>query len=192
MPFSARSTPVTWLAENALGVIQLITFTCVYCSFCKHLVCQLGCILVKESLPSISLSFKLLHQSSEESNRSKKDKQNKCPKPVVVCSDEEVAKSEKSKKNKMDSDAAEKEVVVASSPSGSRDGQPSEDELAKKVVAEMMGQMMQMMKNQLGQETEVKKADDGPGPSSSAGPSIPPAVEPVEGDLHPVMWLDCN
>lgn len=148
------------------------------------------CILVKESLPSISLSVKLLHQSSEDSNRSKKDKQNKCPKPVVVCSDEEVPKSEKTKKNKMDPEEAEKPVVVASSSRGSRDGEPSQDELAKKVVEEMMGRMMKMMKNQMEQETGVTKADAVVEPSPSAGPSIPPAVEPVEGDLHPVMWLD--
>ena len=90
----------------------------------------------------------------------------------------------------MDPEEAEKPVVVASSSRGSRDGEPSQDELAKKVVEEMMGRMMKMMKNQMEQETGVTKADAVVEPSPSAGPSIPPAVEPVEGDLHPVMWLD--
>ena len=92
----------------------------------------------------------------------------------------------------MDPEEAEKPVVVASSSRGSRDGEPSQDELAKKVVEEMMGRMMKMMKNQMEQETGVTKADAVVEPSPSAGPSIPPAVEPVEGDLHPVMWLDWN
>eukprot|EP00434_Breviolum_minutum_P039253 symbB.v1.2.034852.t1/scaffold4567.1/size37893/4 len=159
MPFAGLSTPATWLAEKSLLSVG-----------------NGMCILVKKVfLPSISLSVRPLHQSSEEANRSKKDRRNKCRQPVVVCSDEEGAKE----KN-MTSDSAatekQKEVEVASSSGGSRDGQPSEDVLTKKVVAEMMGHMsnmIKMMKKMETGENEVKKADA--------------EVEPVEGDLYPVM-----
>ena len=109
-------------------------------------------ILVKEALPSISLSSKLLHQSIEAEKSTRKDKNKGLETVVVLGSDDEIAKKKKEKKmNSNDGGKpeppTEKPVAMASS---SRDGASSSIKPEK--VMEMMEKMIQVL--------ETKKNDN--------------------------------
>lgn len=155
-------------------------------------------ILVKEAFSSISLSSKLLHQSTEERPH-EKDKNERTDAVLIVRSDDETATARKEKKadkkeKKINSTRTpepltEKPVAMASSSSGG-------DSIKTEKVLEMMEKMMQVLEAKKNEQNKEASASTSAGSSLSAGDPVPvpvpPPLEPVEGDLHPVMWLDCN